>query len=131
MQVATEYPKRFGDKIKRLAMHSQLTQAELARRVGMQPSHLNLFLQGRGDIHSQRFVDILSELGIDIESQLERYIAQKSGDLSDEKNPGVSAERVLAKLRKMSKAEMEAIALIVGKISKDQRPTKAKTKGVA
>ena len=58
-------------KIKQLAVLAGVSQAELARRVGMLPNHLNVFLQGKGDIHSARMVELLSELGIDVEEMLD------------------------------------------------------------
>lgn len=51
-----------------------ISQAELARRVGMQPSHLNRFLKGHGDIRALRFIEILNELGFDLEALMARPV---------------------------------------------------------
>lgn len=54
-----------------------MSQAELARRIGMQPSHLNRFLKGHGDMGSARLVSLLSELGVDLERVVDEALRQQ------------------------------------------------------
>lgn len=67
-------------KIYQLFTERGLSQAELARRIGMQPSHLNRFLKGHGDMGSARLISLLGELGVDLERVLNDAIAQAKGE---------------------------------------------------
>ena len=70
---------KYPQKVALLAVLRGISQVELAKRLGMQPSHLNHFLKGRGDVRSAQLLRILRELGIDVEEALNREVAALSG----------------------------------------------------
>lgn len=75
------------------------TQVELARQISMQPSNLNNYLRANRDIHSRHFINILKELGIDIEEIVNREIAALSKMQLEEKIPvGTAFESVIKSL---------------------------------
>ena len=113
-------------KIKKLSVLMGLSQAELARRVGMLPSHLNVYLQGKGDIHSGRFIEILAECGIDIEELVDKKLAVRIKGDSASAAIDLSVSEAVAKLRRMPRAEVQAISLILGKIGTDRRKSKGR-----
>lgn len=111
----------FGGRVRELTSLMGLSQAEIARRVGMQASHLNVFMKGRGDLHSLRLMEILKELGIDLEDQLDlairRQRARKSGQhLHD-------GEDLLTSLQQISRAERESLRRIISRLRKEKRGT--------
>ena len=71
-----------ANKLYQLFGLAGISQAELARRIGMQPSHLNRFLKGHGDMGSSRLLSLLSELGVDLENVLDKAIALKKTESS-------------------------------------------------
>lgn len=111
--------ERFSGQVRELADLLGLSQAEVARRVGMQASHLNVFLKGRGDLHSLRLMEILKELGIDLEEQLEtaarRLRAKRAG------RPLQDDEDLLASLQQISRPERESLRLIISRLRQDKR----------
>lgn len=106
--------KRFALKLNQLCKVYGLTQVELAKRLGMQPSHLNIFLRGRSDIHSQRLVELLSEMGISIEEQVDRALAKLV--------EGARAEddELAVAFRRMSRAERESLSLIISRLGRER-----------
>lgn len=84
-------------KIYQLFNEKGLSQAELARRIGMQPSHLNRFLKGHGDMGSARLISLLQELGVDLEQVLNDAIAKARGESETDDSIGLSGleERAL------------------------------------
>lgn len=70
------------EQIARRIEYLGVTQAELARRVGMQPSHLNRFLRGHGDIRSYRLMEILAEIGFDLEQMMAMAPLSRGADLA-------------------------------------------------
>jgi transcriptional regulator with XRE-family HTH domain len=70
---------KLGEKCALLARLSGLSQAELSRRLSIQPSNLNPFLKGHGDVRAELFVKILQELSVDIEDLMNREISRASG----------------------------------------------------
>lgn len=111
-------------KIRELTALNGLSQAELARRAGLQPSQLNVYLQGRGDLHSRKLVRILLELGLDIETLLEQRISQRR---SAERKLVASSDltEILEHLRDMPRAESEAISLVVQRMAQESRRRRA------
>jgi transcriptional regulator with XRE-family HTH domain len=73
---------RIPDLLRRLIQRSGLSQAEVARRIGMQPTHLNAFLKGRGDCHSRRVFDLLDELGLSVEEMLLQRLTEAQPESS-------------------------------------------------
>src|SRR4051812_43889040 len=62
-----------------LAQVSGMSQASLARKLGLKPSNLNHYLKGHGDIRAETFVRLLKELNVDIEEILNRQLAKSAG----------------------------------------------------
>lgn len=106
--------KRFASKLGQLCKLYGLTQVELAKRLGMQPSHLNIFLRGRSDIHSQRLIEFLEELGISVEEQVDKALAKMKQE------PLMPEEDLNLSLRRMSRAERESLILIITRLSRER-----------
>lgn len=88
-------PLNLANKIGILAGLIGMTQAELARRLSLQPSNLNHYLKGHGDVRAELFVRILRELGVDVEDLLNREIATRTGmKLEDRGGLGETVEIV-------------------------------------
>lgn len=112
--------KRFSEKVKKLTELSQLSQAEMARRIGMQPTHINLFFQGRGDLHGQRLIAVLRELGIDLEKQVNDAIDEIQ---NSKKETAVRSEfdDLIEDLRSLPRAERESVSLIIGRLGNEKK----------
>lgn len=114
--------RRFAAKIKQLTQLSNVTQVELSKRLGIQPSHLNIFFQGRGDIHGQRLIELLLELGVDVESQIDEALARfddKEGNNSSALTlSGTSS--LATQFNRMSRAERESISLIIRRLDQER-----------
>ena len=101
-------------KIYQLFSGLGLSQAELARRIGMQPSHLNRFLKGHGDMGSARLISLLSELGVDLEAvvvaAIEKQKPAVSASTQDSELSGLESEALnnwVRRLREESFRERE------------------------
>lgn len=90
-----------------------ISQAELARRVGMQPSHLNRFLKGHGDIRALRLIEILNELGFDLEALMARPLPQDA--------PALALPEAL------SGFERRTLELLVSRFQSEARDLQART----
>lgn len=90
-----------------------ISQAELARRVGMQPSHLNRFLKGHGDIRALRLIEILNELGFDLEALMTRPVPQDA--------PALALPEAL------SGFERRTLELLVSRFQSEARDLQART----
>lgn len=62
--------KSLGERLALLAKTQGKSQAEIADRINMAPSQLNRFFKGHCDIHANNAIEILKELGLDIEDLL-------------------------------------------------------------
>lgn len=90
----------FAQKILLLSILKGKTQAELAKGIGMLPNNLNHYLRGHREIQSRHFVNILRELGLDIEESLNREIAAMSEmKLQEKVRLGDAMESVVKALR--------------------------------
>jgi transcriptional regulator with XRE-family HTH domain len=92
-----------------------LTQVELSKRLGMQPSHLNIFLRGRSDIHSQRLLELLNELGISVEDQIDAALARLNGQA-----PKDPEQDLALYLRRMTRAERESLGMIITRLGRER-----------
>ena len=93
-------PPVLAQKIARLAKLRGTSQARLARALEMQPSHLNHFLRGHGDIRSASLVNILTELGIDLDSILEKELAKVQGaELVEQMGSGEVLESLVSSMQ--------------------------------
>jgi transcriptional regulator with XRE-family HTH domain len=68
-----------GETISILLRTQGLSQSSLAKKLGMQPSNLNLYLRGHKDIRAELFLELLKVLGVDIREQLVAKITTASG----------------------------------------------------
>ncbi|HMN70087.1 MAG TPA: helix-turn-helix transcriptional regulator [Bdellovibrionales bacterium] len=98
-----------------------LTQVELSKRVGMQPSHLNIFLKGKSDIHSERLVELLEEIGVSVEDLIDRALIRYKKTNAPEERGGDLEEM----LRRMSRAEREAVLAIAQRLANERTKGKA------
>lgn len=55
-----------------------LSQTEIADRVGVPPSQINRYMNGHSDVYSAVLVKILHELGLNLESMVDKRINQLS-----------------------------------------------------
>lgn len=108
--------KRFIEQIRATLAESGLTQAELARRVGMQPTHLNAFLKGRNDILAQRLTEILLELGLDLSDSLKKHRRARLP-----KNRRDDPRTLVAKLARMSPSDVESISVLINRLGDEER----------
>lgn len=66
-----------------------LSQARLAKDIGVQASHLNHYLKGHGDVRASLLLKILAELGIDVEQLVNQELARLNGlELREKVSPG-------------------------------------------
>lgn len=105
-------------KLVQLACTRGLSQAELARRVGMQPSHLNHFLRGHGDVRSSKLLEILLVLGVDLERHLDEALGA-SGDGGGE----TEGESWLRVFHGFDSPERSALRLLMARVksARDER----------
>lgn len=77
----------FHALLKELAREFNLSQKDLGKSVGMTPSHISLFLNGKLDLQSKKFIHLLKALGIDVEQllieKLQSLSSQKSSSNTD------------------------------------------------
>lgn len=117
--------KALLEKLNALIKLDGLSQAELARRVGIQPSHLNRFLKGHGDIRSFLFASLLEELGINIAQIIEREFLQRSSARSTTKSERDS-NHIGDLLRGLPSAERRAVAFLVETMANENRGAQKK-----
>lgn len=85
-----------SQKLALIASLRGTSQARLAKKVGVQASHLNHFLRGHGDVRSALLVEILSELGIDVEQAVNEELARLNGlELKEKTTPGQAMESLV------------------------------------
>ncbi len=79
--------KKLHDKLLILAKAKGLTQAEIAKKVGMNSTHINRYFKGSSDLVSDHFVNIVTVLGIDIDyavtAELTKLTSDENNDVSD------------------------------------------------
>ncbi len=78
--------KKLHDKLLILAKAKGITQAEIAKEVGMQPSHINRYFKGSSDLVSEHFVDITRVLGIDIDYTVTAELTKLTTDEDSDVN---------------------------------------------
>lgn len=90
----------FAQKLLLLIRSRGISQVDLAERIGAAPSHLNHYLKGHGDIRSSMLLEILSELGIDLEKIVLDEVAKANGLLALEvPAPGKNFEILVRSLK--------------------------------
>jgi transcriptional regulator with XRE-family HTH domain len=72
--------KSINEKLLILSKMKGQSQSDIAKDVGMQPSHINRYFNGANDITSSHFVDILKALGIDLEEIILKEFEKLTGD---------------------------------------------------
>lgn len=77
--------KSLGEKLAMLAKSQEKSQADIADSIGMAPSQLNRFFKGHSDIYSSNVIEILKELGLDIEAIVTKKL--KAVDESEYADP--------------------------------------------
>lgn len=95
-------------QLRELLRLSNLTQRDLARGLGVRPSHLNLYFTEKSDMHSHKLIDMLDMLGIDVRAQL----AERIAELKKEPAKAVSAH-LLMKLEGIRDFNRESLARII------------------
>ncbi len=86
-----------------------MSQAELARRVGMQPSHLNHFLRGRGDVRVSRLLKILEALDVDLIKCLSAYVSVTQSELQSNSHGKFVDEDISVKWLRWSSLDQIAV----------------------
>lgn len=74
-------------KLAQLASLKGLTQVQMAKRAGILPSNLNLYLRGRKDVNATLFLRLLKALEVDVDDLLNAEIARLHGMQLKEKAP--------------------------------------------
>lgn len=74
------------EKLLRLAQFQGITQTEIAKKSGMQLSHVNRYFNGRSDITSAHLIKIMKVLGVDFNEIIadKVYAAAGGGDIPNE-----------------------------------------------
>ena len=103
---------------------SGTSQAQIADQVGVPASHLNHFFRGKGDVRSGLFVEILNSLDIDIESLVNKKIAQLNDiELASKTSAGETFEKLV---KSFERTEREAIIEYLGEFAFAHLGTKSK-----
>jgi len=66
--------KHIGEKLSMLSKTVGISQTALADKVGVPPSQINRFFKGHSDIYSSALIEILKELGFDIEAKITKRL---------------------------------------------------------
>lgn len=112
-----------SQKLALVANLRDLSQADLAKKIGVQPSHLNHYLKGHGDIRSEMLLKILAEVGIHVEDLVNREIARlNSLELKDRVTPGQAMESLL---KSMADEDRRALIGYVSKFARANLGAKA------
>lgn len=66
--------KNIGEMIAILIKSKDITQTDLAEKIGVPHSQINPFLRGHKDVYASSLVAVLKEVGIDVEAQLKEKL---------------------------------------------------------
>lgn len=114
--LATEELKVFAFKVRELIERRGLTQAEVARRLGMQASHLNLFLKGKSDLVSQRLLQLLKELDVDVEQLVDEAL-EKTAAPDTASTETTEAENLQNQLLRLPRVDRDSVLNILKKMA--------------
>lgn len=78
METQNSDPQDFHSQIKAIIRAAHLTQKDLGKSVGMTPSHISLFLNGKLDLQSRKLIRLLEALGVDIHNILKQRLEELS-----------------------------------------------------
>lgn len=117
--LATEELKVFAFKVRELIERRGLTQAEVARRLGMQASHLNLFLKGKSDLVSQRLLQLLKELDVDVEQLVDQALEKStaSDPAKLETAEALETENLQNQLLRLPRVDRDSVLNILKKMA--------------
>lgn len=65
-------------RLSQLVFASRLTQTEVAKKAGINRSHLNRVLSGHSDLSAEKLIDLLGVLGVDLGAVIDRRIDELS-----------------------------------------------------
>jgi transcriptional regulator with XRE-family HTH domain len=63
-------------KLRTLLRLTHVTQRDIAAALEIQPSQLNVYFTGKGDMHSKKLIRLLEVLGVDLNEILEQRIRE-------------------------------------------------------
>lgn len=81
-------------RLSQLVFAARLTQTEVAKKAGINRSHLNRVLSGRSDLSAEKLIDLLGVLGVD----LGEIIDQRIDELSQRSRPSADLGEALYQL---------------------------------
>ena len=118
--------KHIGEKLSMLSKTVGISQTALADKVGVPPSQINRFFKGHSDIYSTNLIEILKELGFDIESMItKRLNAVTQLEHADPKSKHEALNFLFNELDELGKQTQLNQLLWAAKISKgDSFPKK-------
>ena len=100
--------ERVMSQIRQLSHNLGVRQKDLAATLGLKPSQMNLYMQGKVDMRADRMMNVLEVLGIDIEEILSTKLANSNN------TPGIApTETVLAKIGRLDDCKRESIFKII------------------
>lgn len=100
---------RLVSKIRLLCHSLGITQRDLAASLELKPSQMNLYMQGKVEMKSDRLLKVLNILGLDIETLLDQRIAE----LSQANSRPAPEQRVLAKIGRLDEYKRESLLKII------------------
>jgi len=111
--------KHLGDKLSLLSKSLGLSQTELADRVGIPSSQVNRYFRGHSEVYSSVLIDILKELGFDIEEMITKRLKSVSEiEVVDTKNPEETLSFLFNELDDLGKQTYLSQLLWAAKVSK-------------
>ncbi len=95
--------KNIGEMIAILIKSKDITQTELAEKLGVPHSQINPFLRGHKDVYASTLVSVLKEIGIDVENQLkEKLKLENNIEQTDLKTPSDAITFLFGKMDKLT-----------------------------
>lgn len=111
--------KHIGEKLSMLSKTVGVSQTALAEKVGVPPSQINRFFKGHSEIYSSNLIEILKELGFDIEAMVTKRLKSVTDvEHSDPKSKKEAINFLFNELDELGKQTYLAQLLWAAKLTK-------------
>lgn len=113
--------KQIGEKLSMLSKTVGLSQTALAEKIGVPSSQINRFFKGHSDIYSSNLIEILKELGFDIEAMIaSRLKAVTEVEQADPKSTHEALNFLFDELDELGKQTYLSQLLWAAKVTKGE-----------